>query len=193
MVGKLYCWKLLSSGAYKLWVLHIERVLSITAGQFTSPKCQIREVYLFQWAVGPVETSCILGRNVLQYLHSCKGSSQLHHCTCTTLQNGGVLSGPLAISCAITWALEMFGSKALLTDCILISPPAIQFVLSDEFSHMRPEERQQLLHVRTCMSRLSLTGHTMCHNLHAYVRPPHCTCIVGSVTHKLPKHEVVKF
>lgn len=24
---------------------------------------------------------------------------------------------------------------------------AIQFVLSDEFSHMRPEERQQLLHV----------------------------------------------
>ena len=25
--------------------------------------------------------------------------------------------------------------------------PAIQFVLSDEFSHMRPEERQQLLHV----------------------------------------------
>ena len=24
---------------------------------------------------------------------------------------------------------------------------AIQFVLTDEFSHMRPEERQQLLHV----------------------------------------------
>lgn len=24
---------------------------------------------------------------------------------------------------------------------------AIQFVLSDEFTHMRPEERQQLLHV----------------------------------------------
>ena len=63
---------------------------------------------------------------------------------------------------------EMFGSKALLTDCILISPPAIQFVLSDEFSHMRPEERQQLLHVRACMSRLSLTGpDTICYNLHA--------------------------
>ena len=28
---------------------------------------------------------------------------------------------------------------------------AIQFVLTDEFSHMRPEERQQLLHVSNGM------------------------------------------
>ena len=41
-------------------------------------------------------------------------------------------------------------------ECILISPSAIQFVLSDEFSHMRPEERQQLLPVRACVSRLHL-------------------------------------
>ena len=46
-----------------------------------------------------------------------------------------------------------------VNECVLISPSAIQFVLSDEFSHMRPEERQQLLHVRTCVSRLSLAGH----------------------------------
>lgn len=30
---------------------------------------------------------------------------------------------------------------------LLLSSSAIQFVLSDEFTHMRPEERQQLLHV----------------------------------------------
>ena len=30
---------------------------------------------------------------------------------------------------------------------VCVSVLAIQFVLSDEFSHMRPEERQQLLHV----------------------------------------------
>lgn len=33
-----------------------------------------------------------------------------------------------------------------MTVC-LVDLLAIQFVLSDEFSHMRPEERQQLLHV----------------------------------------------
>lgn len=33
---------------------------------------------------------------------------------------------------------------------------AIQFVLSDEFSHMKPEERQQLLHVKYTMIEFML-------------------------------------
>ncbi len=48
-----------------------------------------------------------------------------------------------------------FGYNAIVTSIIKPHPfylryflfIAIQFVLSDEFSHMRPEERQQLLHV----------------------------------------------
>ena len=69
-----------------------------------------------------------------------------------------------------------------VNECVLISPPAIQFVLSDEFSHMRPEERQQLLHVRTCVSRLSLAGHTVHHSL-----PYSATTLytVGPVTHTI--------
>ena len=40
-----------------------------------------------------------------------------------------------------------------LSNALSVSATAIQFVLSDEFSHMRPEERQQLLHVspNTCL------------------------------------------
>lgn len=32
---------------------------------------------------------------------------------------------------------------------VFICSPAIQFVLSDEFSHLRPEQRQALLHEGT--------------------------------------------
>lgn len=42
------------------------------------------------------------------------------------------------IICVVSFIIEHY---------ILVPFPAIQFVLSDEFSHMRPEERQQLLHV----------------------------------------------
>lgn len=46
------------------------------------------------------------------------------------------------VSCSGIWC-----NFALAMTMCLVNLLAIQFVLSDEFSHMRPEERQQLLHV----------------------------------------------
>lgn len=38
--------------------------------------------------------------------------------------------------------------------CVLIVFLAIQFVLSDEFSHLRPEQRLALLHVSALKSQM---------------------------------------
>ena len=46
------------------------------------------------------------------------------------------------VSCSGIWCDFAQAMTMCLVDLL-----AIQFVLSDEFSHMRPEERQQLLHV----------------------------------------------
>ena len=153
----------------------------------------MREVYLFQWAVGPVETSCILGRNVLQYLHSCKGSSQLHHCTCTTLQNGGVLSGPLAISCAITWALEMFGSKALqTTSWSLPQRSSLYWVMSSVTWDLR-RDNSSCMWEHACHVLVSLA--TPCAITYMHMSGHHTAHVLWdqSLTLALPKHEVVKF
>lgn len=54
--------------------------------------------------------------------------------------------------CAGLWLLSMNVMLWMVHNLHYVSFPAIQFVLSDEFSHLRPEQRLALLHVSKTLS-----------------------------------------
>lgn len=56
-------------------------------------------------------------------------------------------SESLSLSSSPSWLLASKSLPAFL--CVCFQRSAIQFVLSDEFSHLRPEQRLALLHVST--------------------------------------------
>ena len=144
----------------------------------------MREVYLFQWAVGPVETSCILGGNVHQFLRSCKESSQLHHCTYTSLkalllasQSGGIM------------VLKLYW---LTTSWPLPQRSSLCWVMSSVTWDLRRDNSSSMWE-HACHVLVLLATPCAITYMHKYSHHTAHVLWDQSLTLALPKHEVVKF